>query len=214
MGLKRDKPKSEEAWKQARENRGIGASEAAAIVGMSPWMTADELWQIKTGNKARPDLSDNPLVQQGKHMENAIRELYKAYHPDYKVTYHPYDLLYQEERPWLFATLDGEITDNNGRPGILECKTATPTFKADWAKWDCQIPQPYLIQTLHQQLASGFVFVDLIACLINSEGDFTVRTYHFERSDYEGDLAWLLGKEIAFWNSVQSKTLPPMTLVL
>ena len=212
--LCREKPKTEELWVKARDDRGIGASEAAAIVGLSPWMSANDLWQIKTGLKPRQDLSGNIFVEQGKRMEYAIRELYKAYHPEFKVAYHPYDLLYQRDRPWLFATLDGEVTDNKGRCGILEIKTSSPQSKADWEKWNEQIPRNYEIQIYHQLLASGYEFVDLMALLINSDGDFTVRTYRFERADHEGDLAWLLEKEEAFWQSVQNKTLPPMTLVL
>ena len=212
--LCREKPKTEELWVQARTSRGIGASEAAAIVGASPWMTAQELWQIKTGQKEAKNISDDPFVQQGHRMEYAIRELYKAYHPDFTVKYNPYHLLYQSDRPWLFATLDGEVIHPNKRKGILECKTSTPGNSAGWAKWDCQIPRNYEIQILHQMLASGFQFVDLMALLINQEGDFVVRTYHFERSDYEEELAWLLDKETEFWQSVQNRTLPKMTLIL
>ena len=212
--LKREKLNTEEAWKVARQNRGIGASEAAAIVGFSPWMAARDLWEIKCGMKKREDLSNNPLIEQGHRMEGAIRELYKAYHPEYTVKYRQYDLLYQNERPWIFATLDGEVTDENGRHGILECKTSTPQSKADWDKWDCQIPRPYMIQILHQLLATGWDFVDLIACLINKEGDFTVRTYRFERADHKEDLMWLLDKEEAFWDSVQNKMLPPMVMII
>ena len=214
MALKREKPKSEEQWLQARNSRGIGASEAAAIVGMSPWLSADELWKIKTGSKQQPNLSDNPLVQQGKRMENAVRELYKAAHPEYKVQHHPYDLLYQAERSWLFATLDGEVTDENGRHGILECKTSSPQSKADWSLWDEWIPKQYHVQILHQMLATGWDFVDLMALLINKDGDFTIRTYHFERSECEEDLRWLAQKEETFWWSVIRKELPPMTLIL
>ena len=212
--LCRDKPKTETEWKQARFNRGIGGSEAAAIVGASTWMTANDLWQIKTGNKMPKDISDDPFVQQGHRMEGALRELYKSYHPDYRVRYHKYDLLYRAENPWLFCTLDGEVIDADGRNGIFEAKTNTPIGKAGWAKWDCRIPDAYMIQILHQLLATGWEFADLMACLINQDGDFTVRTYHFERSDYEEDLAWLLEKEQAFWRSVQNKTLPPMTLII
>ena len=40
--------KDREAWLKGREKyNGIGASEAAAIVGATSWMTATELWQIK-----------------------------------------------------------------------------------------------------------------------------------------------------------------------
>lgn len=212
--LRREKIKTETDWLKARSKRGIGGSEAAAIVGASPWMTVNDLWSIKTGSKIQKDISDDPFVKQGHRMEGALRELYKAYHPDFKVRYHKYDLLYQAEHPWLFATLDGEIVDSNSRKGIFEAKTSTPVGKAGWSKWDCQIPEQYMVQILHQMLATGWEFVDLMACLINQEGDFNVRTYHFERSEHEEDLKWLLSKEVEFWDTVQSNTLPPMTLVL
>lgn len=212
--LKREKPADEESWSKARRARGLGGSDAAAVVGMSPWKTANDLWLEKTGAKEPPDLSDNPLIEQGKRMESAVRELYKAANPEYKVKYNPYDLLYQEERSWLFATLDGEVTDDKGRHGILECKTSSPQSRAEWGLWDEQIPKQYHIQILHQMLATGWEFVDLMALLINKERDFVVRTYHFERSDYEEDLRWLAQKEETFWWSVIRKELPPMTLIL
>ena len=212
--LCRETPKTKSLWIKARANRGIGGSEAAAIVGASPWMTANDLWQIKTGEKTAKDISDDPFVQQGQRMESAIRELYRTYHPDYQVTYHRFDLLYQSDRPWLLATLDGEVTLPDKRKGILECKTSTPGSSAGWAKWDCQIPRNYELQLYHQMLATGFEFADLVALLINQEGDFVVRTYHFERSEHEEELSWLLNKETEFWQSVQNKTLPTMTLIL
>ena len=212
--LCREKPKDEQSWIDSREKRGIGGSDAAAIVGVSPWKTANDLWMEKTGKKRPADISDDPFVAQGHRMENAIRELYKSYHPDYKVTYHKYHLLYQSDRPWLFATLDGEVVLPDKRKGILEVKTNTPVGRAGWAKWDCQIPRQYEIQLYHQMLASGFEFADLVALLINQDGDFTVRTYRFERAEHEEDLKWLLEKEDEFWKSIQNKTLPTMTLVL
>lgn len=212
--LCREKPKDETAWKQARNNRGIGGSQASAIVGVSPWMSANDLWKILTGQEQPKDISNSPLIEQGHRMEKAIRELYKCYHPDYKVRYNKYHLLYQSDRPWLFATLDGEVVMPDKRHGILECKTSTPMGKSGWSKWDCKIPETYEIQLYHQMLATGWDFADLVALLINQEGDFTIRTYHFERSEHEEDLAWLLQKEEEFWKSVQNKTLPPMTIVL
>ena len=210
--LCRTKCTSESDWLETRL-KGIGGSEAAAAVGKSNWMSLRDLWEIKVGVKVSNNISGNAFIEQGKRMEGAIRELYKAYHPEYKVSYHKYDLLFQKDRPWLFATLDGEITDEKKRKGILEVKTSSPQSYEAWAQWDGQIPQHYLIQILHQLLATGWDFVDLIALLINKEQDFSVRTYRFERADYEEDLAWLLSKEEEFWKSVQNKTLPPMTLV-
>lgn len=208
----RKKPKTREEWLSLRKS-GIGASESAAVVGLSPWMTASELYEIKTGLKQAKDLSDNEEVSRGVRMEKPLRELYKSQHPDYKVAHHQYDMLYQKERPWLFATLDGEVKDNNKRSGILEIKTASPNGKAGWAKWNEQVPETYFMQCCHQLLASGYDFVDLFAALINREDDITIRTYHFERADLEEDMAWLLEKETEFWNNVQNQSVPPLTFV-
>lgn len=210
---KRIKPKTHEEWLSCRLN-GIGSSEAAAITGVSSWMNVNDLFALKTGTKVKQDLSDNEFIQKGVRLEPAIREVYKATYPNRKVTYHRYDMLYQPEHPFIFATLDGEVRDEDGRMGCLEIKTSSPNSKADWDKWNERIPDAYFHQCLHEMLASGYEFVDLFAFLFRRDGDFVGRVYRLERSDYVEDIAWLLEKEKEFWDSVQNRTLPPMTLIL
>lgn len=53
--------------------QGIGSSDVSAILGISPWMTALELWQIKTGEKEQRDLSNNFAVQRGVEYEPRVR---------------------------------------------------------------------------------------------------------------------------------------------
>lgn len=182
---------------------------------MSPWMSPLELWRLKVGKDAPKDLSGSAAVSRGVRMEPALRGLYEAMHPGYTVEYHAFDMLYQKERPWLFATLDGEITDEQGRKGILEIKTSSPNGKAGWAKWDKRVPDPYHCQILHQMLATGYEFVDLMAGLENMEGDLSVRTYRFERAEQGENMAWLLEKEIAFYqNNILTGTPPAAILRL
>jgi len=100
-----------ESWLEGRQRQGIGASEAAAICGFSQWQTRTELWEIKTGRRARKDISDKDYVGRGHLMEGAVRDFYAALHPEHEIDHHPYDILFQAERPWLFATLDGEIKE-------------------------------------------------------------------------------------------------------
>lgn len=209
----RRKPKDEAEWKMFRQF-GIGSSDSAAIVGASNWKTVRDLWMEKTGNKQPKDLSDNEFIQKGVRLEPAIREVFKALHPKRKITYHKYDMLYQPERPFIFATLDGEQKDENGRLGCLEIKTNTPRSASDWKKWEGQIPQGYYIQCLHELLASGYEFVDLFAFIFQQDGDFVAREYHIERADAKEDLDWLLNEEIKFWDSVEKKKLPGLTLVI
>lgn len=212
MGLERICPTSREEWLAARQIQGIGASEAAAIVGLSPWMSKNDLWELKTGSKTAKDLSGNAAVEQGIRMEGAIRTVFAARHPEFQVEHHAYDILYQTERPWLFATLDGEITESFADSSVkkypLEIKTSTPRGKADWDKWsDGKIPDNYYIQVLHQMLATGLDGAYLTAFLYGKE-DITIREYEFLRKDCEADLDWLLKEETAFHESVISGQKP------
>ena len=129
-----------ESWLAGR-SIGIGASEAAAVLGQSPWMTTMQLWKLKIGATQPKDLSGNPAVELGNRMEDAIRNLYAAQHPELEVSHYPYDILYQDDRPYIFATLDGELVrKETGQKGILEVKTSTPTGKVGWGKWQNKIP--------------------------------------------------------------------------
>ena len=86
--------KNKEAWLKGREKYpGIGASEAAAIVHCSNWLTPTDLWKQKIGLSKPKDLSDNELVQYGVQAEEHIRQLFLLKHEEYRVDYKPYDFL-------------------------------------------------------------------------------------------------------------------------
>lgn len=215
MSLERIVCANRENWLEARSLQGIGGSEAAAACGMSPWMTPIELWKLKTGQSAPKDISDNAAVARGVRMEGAIRNFFAASHPEFKVEYHQFDILFQTDRPWLFATLDGELETEDGRRGILEIKTASPNGKAGWEKWaNGNLPQNYFLQCLHQLLSTGYDFAYLYAALYSMNGDVTLREYEIQRADVEEDLKWLLDKETEFFRHIQNRTLPPVPLTL
>ena len=213
MGLKRIKCKSREEWLSNR-GMGIGASESAAIIGQSPWMTAQDLWNLKVGNTQPQDLSQNEAVQTGVRLESALREVFKAAHPEFKVSYEPFDMWYQAERPWMYATLDGRIKTEDGKNAILEIKTGTPSGKLGWDKWNGQIPQNYYVQCCHQMACLDYDFVIVFACLFNQEHDFVCREYRLEKADMQADIEYLIGKEKTFWQSVQQKVIPPMVMII
>ena len=215
MSLQRLHCEDRETWLKCRALQGIGASEVAAIVGYSPWMTASELWEIKTGRRKRKDVSDNESVQRGANLESAIRDFFMALHGDeYQIEYHPYDILYQSERPHYFATLDGELTDRKGRKGILEVKTGSPTTRDAWSQWDNKVPNHYYCQILAQLLATDYDFAVLQAALWNRNGDITFKdAYYIERLYAEADLIWLVGEQDKFWHCVKTDTNPGARLV-
>lgn len=196
---------------------GLGASDAAAAVGRSPWKSNVELWEEKTGRRIPADISCKPVVRYGTEAEAHLRHLFALDFPQYIVEHHPYDMLFLPERPWLFATLDGELSEldegqQNRRDGILEIKTSEVSRQADWKKWRDQIPAYYYTQVLHQLLATGFSFAILKAQLKGLDGDMVTRHYRFERAEVADDLAWLLERETAFWNCVERDSRPNLIL--
>lgn len=207
---------TEAEWHAARL-KGIGASEASAIVGCNPYMSNVDLWKIKTGRKSAPDISSNAHVAYGHAAEGPIRELFALDYPEYEVTYGgAFDMVRHPEYPWLFATLDGRLVEREtGRRGVYEGKTTEILRSIAKEKWRESVPQNYYVQNLHQLLATGWDFAVLHAQLKRVwEGEIksTRQTYKIERSDVQDDLDFLLGEEIKFWGYVERDECPPLIL--
>lgn len=200
-----------------RRRQGLGASDAAAAVGLSKWKTNVALWEEKTGRRGERQSANQERLAYGTQAEEHLRALFILDHPDILVEHHPYDMLYQPERPWLFATLDGELTEGlqtapAQRKGVLEIKTAEVLRAADWRAWKEQIPAYYYTQVLHQLLATGWDFDILKAQLKGLDGDLATRHYRYERSGVEVDLEWLLEREEKFWRCVVEDRRPALIL--
>lgn len=209
--LERKTFRNREEWLAGR-TAGIGASEAAATVGLSPFESAYELWERKTGQKPDKDLTGNPVIEYGNRLEPIVRSMFQAEHPELKVDYHQFDILYQTERPWITATLDGELTDENGRKGVLEIKTNSVGKKAQWDAWKDAIPVHYLCQVCQQLYVTGWDYAYLYAKLKKLNGDSELREYRIERSEHEEDIRWLVSEIDKFWEPVKSGTPPPIML--
>lgn len=178
----------------------IGGSEAAAVVGLSPFMSNVELWELKTGRKKPKDLSGNSATQYGIRLESALRALFVAEHTEMNLKYFPYDILKQEEIPYIGCTLDGELVEKGtGKRGILEIKTSLVPSAVAKLKWVNQIPPNYYCQVLAQMIATGWEFAIVYAQLRRMDGDSEIKTYRFEREECLEDMKWLQGKLERFW---------------
>jgi putative phage-type endonuclease len=210
-------PSNREEW-LVKRHEGIGGSEAAAILGLSPYKSNEELWLEKTGQAEPEDISGKDCVVFGKLAELHLRELFALYAPQYEIEYHEFDLLKNEQYPFIFATLDGILHEREtGRTGILEIKTTEIRKSTDWDKWDDKIPDQYYIQVLHQMLATGYDFAVLLANIryFNPNDNFPrfqTKHYYIERSEVEEDIKYLLKEEIGFWTSVQNGRKPNLIL--
>ncbi len=213
MGIVYEHHDNREDWLAHRGDH-IGASEAGAILGVG-FQSKIDLWKIKTGRMTPKDLSDVEAVVYGNRAEEALRQLFAAKHPELYLDYRPYDFVYQSERPWLRATLDGELVDIESLDrGVLEIKTTTCLSKADWAKWNGRIPDGYLCQVAHQLIATGFSFAYLFAELIGANGNSEIRSYYFTREDMQDNMTYLIGEEEKFWECVVTDKVPSAPLRL
>lgn len=204
-----------EDWLKARQNQGIGGSEAGTVLGMNKYQTNVDLWELKTGRRQAEDLSNKPAVMYGKNAEEHLRELFKLDYPEYQVDYHEFDIFVNDKHPFIFATLDGELTAPDGSRGILEIKTTTIQNSNQWDEWDNKIPDSYYVQVLHQMAATGWDFAILKAYIRYHSDDeirATVRHYRVDRKDVQEEIDFLIQQEAIFWQAVKDDKRPPLIL--
>lgn len=208
------KIESREEWLRARTN-GIGGSDAGAVIGANKYSSNVKLWEEKTGQRVPEDISDKPAVIFGKTAEPLIRGLFTLDHPEYEVEYHEFWMYTNDSYPFIFATLDGELTDRDGRKGILEIKTCTIQNHSQWSEWENGVPQSYYVQLLHQLAATGWDFAVLRAYIRYYRDGMlrvTIREYEIERNEVTDDIKYLIDEECKFWQCVKSSTKPPLIL--
>lgn len=204
---------SHEEWLASRKK--IGGSDAACILGLNPYKSNIELFDIKTGKTEQEDISDKPYVKYGTEAEEHLRELFKLDFPQYKVDYVENNMWENDKYPFAHASLDAWITDEKGRMGVWECKTTEIINSLQKEKWDNAIPDNYYIQVLHYLMVCEFDFAILKAQLKyrhNDEMWLVTKHYHIERSEVEEDIQYLAEKEKEFWQHVESGKRPPLIL--
>lgn len=207
--------KDRDEWLQHRMSR-IGGSDASCIVGMNPYRSNVELWQIKTGQLEPEDISDKPYVQYGTKAEMHLRELFQLDFPQYQVIYAENNMFLNDKYPFAHASLDGwMIEKETGRTGILEIKTTNILQSMQKEKWNHRIPDNYYIQVLHYLMVTEFDFAILKAQLkseFNGEVYLQTRHYKIERSEVEEDIHFLENAERKFWQQVQERRRPALLL--
>lgn len=199
--FKRISAKSHDEWLENRK-KGIGGSDAAAILGISPFKTNVDLWLEKTGQKEPDDISNEEKVKYGHDAEDSIRKLFILDHPEYELFHNEFMILRSNKYPFLQASLDGELTEiATGRKGIYEGKTTEIMNKRMLNEWNGQVPIYYYVQCLQYLIVTGYDFVWLRAELkfawdMNRK---EIRDYYFTREEAINDMKYLFKKELIFW---------------
>jgi len=175
----------------------IGASEIAAVLGESPWLSPLALWAIKAGRFQR-DLSDNEAVWWGNKLEAPIIEAYSE--RTGRQTRKAGVLLRSVEHPWATCTLDGETwLTANDNPWPLEIKN-TSSFKSD--DWENGPPPHYELQCQQQMLVTGATKAT-IAALIGGQ-----RMVWADVPRNETEIRRIVFHGSRFWERIQRGDMP------
>jgi putative phage-type endonuclease len=167
----------------------LGASDAAAVLGLSRWGTPLGVWTEKTGAVATEEREENLAMEVGDELEAAVGRLFtkRTGHKIRRVN----RTLVHPEHQFIRANLDYEVI-GTGEP--VECKTAT-AFKAK--EWEGEeIPQEYVIQVLHQMACAPRAPGAWIAVLIGGNVDFVYRRVPRDKDV----IAQIVEREVRFWN--------------
>lgn len=206
--------KDHEEWLANRDR--IGGSDASSILGMNPYKTNIELWQIKTGQLIPEDISEKPYVKYGTQAEMHLRGLFRLDFPQYEVEYAENNMWINDKYPFAHASLDGWLIEKEtGRKGILEIKTTNILQSMQKEKWKDCIPDNYYIQILHYLMVTEFDFAVLVAQLkYEFNGEIYKQTKHFKinRDEVQDDIDYLTKKESEFCEYIKKCIKPPLIL--
>jgi putative phage-type endonuclease len=126
---------SREDWLRERR-RGIGGSEAAAILGLSPWATPLDVYLDKIGEGE--DVEETEAMYFGTILEGVVADEFSR-RTGLKVRRRN-ALLTHPDYPWMIANIDRMVVGG----GLLECKTCNA-----FNPWNGVVPEHYQIQVQH-----------------------------------------------------------------
>lgn len=138
-------PHGSAEWHAARRDS-LGASEAAIVLGVSPWQSRLGLYLEKTADEP-PEREESEHLLWGHLLEDAIVSEV-ARRAGVELCWRQASLR-SAEHPWATCTPDALTTDLEP----VEVKNLSSGYDAeDWAE---QIPEHYRVQCQHQMLVTG-----------------------------------------------------------
>jgi putative phage-type endonuclease len=153
-----------EPWHAARAN-GIGGSEIAAVLGLSPYESAFSLWHRKKGLVA--PVEENDVMYWGKIHEPQICAEFAKRHPDFELR--PSPTYASAGHPSEIANPDRLVLDSEWRTvAIVEAKTSRND--EGWGEEGTdQIPVHYRAQCLWYLMVLGVTTCHVAVLIAGSE---------------------------------------------
>ncbi len=179
---------------------GIGGSEIAAVVGLSPWMKPIDVWRKKVG---LVDDAPTKHTHRGRFLEAGVRLWYAS------ETGRRVELATTMRHPTLtriVATPDGIVYERDEREPsrVLEVKCPDWRLAQDWGEAGTdQVPDYYVPQAIWEMAVTGTQLCDFAALI---DGGLRIFTVRWDRALFEA----LAEQAHAFWRAyVETKTPPP-----
>ena len=184
---------SREEWLRLRRE-GIGGSDAAAIVGLSPWGSPLSVYLDKRGLSPEKPVSE--AMRQGTDLEEYVARRF-CEETGKSVRRCNY-ILRHETRPWMLANVDRMVV---GEDAGLECKT-TSAYNAGGYE-EGEIPRCYYVQCQHYMAVTGMPKWYLAVLVLG------VAFHLFEILKDDEDIAALEEAEERFWHEHVEPGIPP-----
>lgn len=182
-----------EKWLEERR-KGIGGSDAAALVGMNSYSTPYMVWADKTGRL--PEKENSEAMRQGRDLEQYVAERFTEA-TGKKVRRHN-DIIRNPQYPFAHANIDRAVI---GEKAGLECKTTSimnlKKFK------NGEFPENYYAQCVHYMAVTGWERWYL-AVLVLNQG-----FYWFVIERDEDEIEALMKAEKEFWETYVTPDVPP-----
>jgi putative phage-type endonuclease len=147
-----------------RRLRGLGGSDAAAVLGKSRFRSRFGLWLLKTGQ-----VGDGPTswdMRRGQAMEPEILAWYAE---QMRCTLIPSNTMVHPGYPWMLAHLDAIATDGNEMWNV-EVKAPISFGRQHWGEpWTADIDREYLPQVIHQMAVADLNRTDVVVSFGGAE---------------------------------------------
>lgn len=198
---------SREEWLEYRR-QGIGGSDVAALMGISPFRTARDLYYDKLGIAAVEDSEDNWVaLEMGMLLEDLVARIFQK-KTGFRV-YQVKKMFRHPDHPFMIADVDYFVELPDGSTAILEIKTTNYNARDSWWKNGREaVPAYYESQGRHYMAVMDLDKVFFCCLYGNTEDEVIIRTLDRDMA-YEEEMVFL---EEYFWDShVAVKVPPPYT---
>jgi len=176
----------------------IGASDAAAILGLSRWRTPLEVWAEKTQTVPRTE-EENIPAEIGNELEDYVARKWSQ--RTGKKVHRVNEAFAHKKFPFIKAHIDRKVEGENS---ILQCKTCSAYKYAEWEGEE--MPLDYIIQEYVELACSGYDRAYIYVLIGNNKFEERV----IERDDKAmNDIIEKLGR---FWIVFVAPKVMPQTV--